>query len=182
MLCSCHQKCPLWARLHPTSSARRPHYFRLQADIAIGVLSESACRHCAYPGRVPLLLATPLVIHEKNWKCLDPQAQVFPMAPKEYFHRPKNSLNSCSQSGNSCKISLCTSWRPSFIFYYCFRFLFVYASGFSRSSSPALPLLSATGFAVYLLTSNTESCDEDDEVGVGVVEELVNKPGTTNGT
>ena len=33
-----------------------------------------------------------------------------------------------------------------------------------------------------LLTSNTESCDEDDEeVGVGVVEELVDKPGTTNG-
>ena len=25
----------------------------------------------------PLLLATPLVIHEKNWQCLDPQAQVF---------------------------------------------------------------------------------------------------------
>ena len=31
--------------------------------------------------------------------------------------------------------------------------------------------------------SNTESCDEDeDEVGVGVVEELADKPGTTNGT
>ena len=35
---------------------------------------------------------------------------------------------------------------------------------------------------MYLLTSNTESCDGDDEeVGVGVVEELVDKP-TTNGT
>ena len=34
-----------------------------------------------------------------------------------------------------------------------------------------------------LLTSNTESCDEDvEEVGVGVEEELVDKPGTTNGT
>ena len=31
--------------------------------------------------------------------------------------------------------------------------------------------------------SNTESCDDDDEdVGVGVVEELVDKPGTSNGT
>ena len=31
--------------------------------------------------------------------------------------------------------------------------------------------------------SKTESCDEDDEeVGVAVVEELVDKPGTTNGT
>ena len=45
-----------------------------------------------------------------------------------------------------------------------------------------LPLLSVAGFTVYLLTSTTESCDEDDEVGVGVVEELVDKPGTTNGT
>ena len=35
-----------------------------------------------------------------------------------------------------------------------------------------IPLLSGTGFSVYLLTSNTESCDEDDEeVGDGVVEE-----------
>ena len=36
----------------------------------------------------------------------------------------------------------------------------------------------------YLLTSNTESCDEDDgEVGEGVVEEeLADEPGTTNGT
>ena len=36
---------------------------------------------------------------------------------------------------------------------------------------------------MYLLTSNTESCDEDDdEVGEGVVEELVDKPRTTSGT
>ena len=37
---------------------------------------------------------------------------------------------------------------------------------------------------MYLLTSNTESHDEDDgEVSEGVVEEeLADKPGTTNGT
>ena len=36
---------------------------------------------------------------------------------------------------------------------------------------------------MYLLTSNTESCDGDaEEIGVGVVGELVDKPGTTNGT
>ena len=36
---------------------------------------------------------------------------------------------------------------------------------------------------MYLRSSNTESCDEDDdEVGVGDEEELVDKPGTTNGT
>ena len=57
-------------------------------------------------------------------------------------------------------------------------------SGSHRSSSLVLPLLSGTRFSVYLLTSNTESCDEDDgEVGEGVVEEeLTDKPRTTNGT
>ena len=36
---------------------------------------------------------------------------------------------------------------------------------------------------MYLLRSNTESCDEDDdEVGVGVVEGLVDEPRTTSGT
>ena len=56
-------------------------------------------------------------------------------------------------------------------------------SGFPRTSSLVLPLLSGTGFSVYLLTSNTESCDEDvEEVGVGDVEELVDKLWTTNGT
>ena len=54
-------------------------------------------------------------------------------------------------------------------------------SGFLRSSSLVLPLLSGTGFSVYLLSSNKESCDE--EVGEDTVEEqLADKPGTTNGT
>ena len=55
--------------------------------------------------------------------------------------------------------------------------------GSPRRSSLVLPLLSGTGCSVYHLTSNTESCDEDDdEVGVGVIEELVDKPVTPNGT
>ena len=69
--------------------------------------------------------------------------------------------------------------------YFCFRFLWFHAAGLPERSSPlALPLLSGTGFSVYLLTTNTESCDEDDaEVGEGVVEEeLADKPKTTNGT
>ena len=56
--------------------------------------------------------------------------------------------------------------------------------GSPRSSSLVLPLLSGTGFSVYLLTPNTESCDEDDgdaEEGA-VEEELADKPGTANGT
>ena len=60
----------------------------------------------------------------------------------------------------------------------------VSCSGSLRSSPLVLVLLSGTGFSVYLLTSNAESCGEDDgEVGEGVVEEeLADKPGTTNGT
>ena len=51
-------------------------------------------------------------------------------------------------------------------------------NGFDRDSSLILPLPSAAAFSV----PSAESCDEDDdEVGEGVVEELVDKPGTTNG-
>ena len=70
----------------------------------------------------------------------------------------------------------------------CLSFLFVClvsvgpCSGFLRNCSLGLPFLSIAGFSVYLMTSNLESCDEnDDEVGVGVVQELVDEPGTTNG-
>ena len=106
--------------------------------------------------------------------------------PGSEFHRgskrlcssTKLSLNSCSQSSNSCNRSLCTSSRPSLIF--LFSVSVGLCGGFLRISSLVLSLLSGTGFSVYLLSSNTESCDE--EVDVGVVEELVVKPGTTNGT
>ena len=67
--------------------------------------------------------------------------------------------------------------------YFCFSAFDDFMHRFLRNSSFILPLLSCTGVSAYLLTSNTESCDEDvEEVGVGVVEELVGKPGTTNGT
>ena len=52
-------------------------------------------------------------------------------------------------------------------------------NGFPRNPVLILPLLSAAGFSVPI----TESCDEDlEEVGGDDVEELVDKPGTTNGT
>ena len=78
--------------------------------------------------------------------------------------------------------SLCTSFDSLFLFW--FSVSVVSCSGSPRSSPLVLPLLSGTGFSVYLLTSNTESCDEDDgEVGEGLVEEeLADIPGTTNGT
>ena len=52
-------------------------------------------------------------------------------------------------------------------------------NGFPRNSALILPLLSAAGFSVLV----TQSCDEDDDdEGVGVAEELVDKPWTTNGS
>ena len=105
----------------------------------------------------------------------------FPRGSKGLRSSTKFSLNSCSQSGKSCSRSLCTSSCPSFLF--MFSVSVDSCSGSPRSSSHVLALLSGTGFSVYVLSSNTESCDEDvEEVGVGVVEELVDKPGTTNGT
>ena len=142
---------------------------------------ESACWHYAYPNPVPLLLATALQVYEKNWKCLDPLGAGFLRGSEGQLSSTKFPLNSGgSQSGKSCNRSLCTSSRPSFLF--VISVSVDECSGFSRSSSLILPLLSGTGFSVYLSTSNTESCDEDDEeVGVGVVEELAVAPRTTNG-
>ena len=89
------------------------------------------------------------------------------MALKDYFHQPK-FLWTPEARPASLAIDRCVLLRV--LHYFCFRFLLVYASGF-----PVAP-----GFSAYLLTSKTESCDEDDEVGVE--EELVDKPRTTNGT
>ena len=102
----------------------------------------------------------------------------FPQGSVEVISSTKFSANSCSQSGNSCDISLCTSSDSRFLL--LFSVSVDSCSGSHRSSSLILPLLSATGFSVYLLTS----CGEDDEeVGEGAVEEeLADKPGTTNGT
>ena len=112
----------LWHDCTSTSSARRPRYFCLQADVTILGPSESACRHCAHPKPIPLLLATPLIIHEKNWKSLDIHDQGFRVALKDSVHRP-NSPWTLAINGNSCNRSLCTSSRPLFfVFVFC-RFM-----------------------------------------------------------
>ena len=98
----------------------------------------------------------------------------------EVLSSTKFSLNFCSQAGNSCDISLCTSLRVPHFFVFCF-------CGFMQRASPNLCTRTSTSLWywiwLYLLTSNTKSCDEDDgEVGEGVVEEeLADKLGTING-
>ena len=90
--------------------------------------SESACGHCACPNPVPLLLATPLVIHEKNSKCLDVQAPGFPVAPKNHFHWPI-SLWTPAASLASHAIDLPVLLRV--LHFQCFWFLLIYAAGFT---------------------------------------------------
>ena len=106
--------------------------------------SFGKCVNCACPSPVPLLLATPLVTHEKNWKCLDVQASVFCRGTKGLLSSTKFFLHSCSQSGKSCNKSLCTSSRPCFLFSVSVGL----CCWFLRSSSPVLPLLSVAGFSV----------------------------------
>ena len=175
---SSHQNVPLWARLYQYVFCKTPLLFSSSGRYHNLGPSESACFHCAYPNLVPLLLATPWVFHEMTWKCLNFLALGSSKALLKYFHRP-NSLwiAVANRAIHVIYRSVLLRVPPFFLF-----FVSVHScSGFPRSSSLILPLLSDTGFSVYLLTTNTESCD--DEVGEGVVEEeLADKPGTTNGT
>ena len=169
LLLSSHQHFPLWARLYQLVFCKKPSLFLSSCTYRNLGSSECACGHCAYPNPVPLLLATPKVIHEKNWQCLDPQAQGFPVAPQDNVHRPKTLWNPAASPASHAIdrfVLLCVH------FYFCFQFLSVYAAGF--------PVAPNSYFHFFLvlrcpcLTSNTESCDEDDDaVGVGVVEELL---------
>ena len=107
------------------------------------------------------------------WRTI--QAQGFSVALKDYFHRP-NFLWTPAASPAIHAIDR----------FVLLRFLFVFlvsvglCSGFPHNSSLVLRLLSVAGFSVYLLTSNTESCDEDvgscdedvEEAGEDEVEEL----------
>ena len=86
------------------------------------------------------------------------------------------SLNSYSQSGTPCNSSSCNSSSP---FLFGFSISVGSCHEFPRAdvSSLALSLLLVAGISV----SFTGSCDED--VGeVDEEEELVDKPGATNGT
>ena len=63
-----------------------------------------------------------------------------------------------------------------------FGFVLIYAADFPVTPHSYFHFFRVlTEFSVYLLTSKTESCDDDvEKVGVGVVEELVDKPGSTH--
>ena len=93
------------------------------------------------------------------------------------FLSTRFSLKSCSHSGGSCDSSLRNSSSSSFLF--VFSFSADPRDGIPRNSSLTISLLSFAGFSVLI----TVSCDEDvDEAGEDEVEELVDRPRTTNGT
>ena len=101
-----------------SSSARRPRYFCLQSDIAIWVLRKLRIDTPCVPNPVPLLLAAPL---GSSWDELEVSWSLgagFRRGSKGLLSSTKFSLNSCSQSGRSCNRSLCTSSRPSFLFFF----------------------------------------------------------------
>ena len=89
---------------------------------------------------------------------------VSPQGSVEVVSSTKFSLDSCSQSSNSCDVSLCTSCdSPVVSVDPC--------SGFPRSPPSVPPLLSHTGFSISLfsLFADIDSCEED---GEGVDEDV----------
>ena len=69
---------PLWHGLYQHVFCKKLLLFSSSGRYHNWGPSESAYLHCAYPNRVPLLLATPLEVHEMTWKCLDFLALGFP--------------------------------------------------------------------------------------------------------
>ena len=85
-------------------------------------------------------------------------------------------MKPCSHSGTSCNNSLRNSASSSFLFE--FSVSAHPRDGFLRDSSLIISLLSVAGFSVLI----TVFCDEDvEEAGEDEVEELVDRPKTTNG-
>ena len=163
-----------------TSSARSPRYCCLQADIAIWVLWKVRVNTLLTRTRFHFCSRLHWLFMRRTGSFLILRRRVAPWFCRTTFIDQIFS-ELCSQSGKSCKRSRYTSSRPSFLFLFSVSINLYYK--FLHNSSPVLPLLSSTKFSVYLLTSNTESCDEDDdEVGEDEVEELVDKAGTTDGT
>ena len=138
-------KSPKYSALGTTVPVRLLH--------RISGLSGNEQRCCVYS--VPLLLAAPKVIHEKNWKHVE---------VLETFHQP---IHPWTPVANPAHLATHHSAIPRR------HFLFPRAD----ESSLAFSLLLVAGISV----SVTVSCDEN--VGeVDEVEELVDEPGTTNGT
>ena len=146
-----HQNFPLWARLYQHVFCKKPLLLFVFKQISqFRSFGKCVFVHYAFLSLVPLLLATPLL---SSWEELGSVSTSldagFPRGSEGLLSSTKCSQNSCSQPGNSCDVSLCSSSRPSFLF--LFSFSVDSCCGFLGSSSLVLPLLSGSGFSVYLL-------------------------------
>ena len=146
-----HQDFPLWV-LYQHVFWKNPSLFSFSSRCRSLGLSESECRHHAYPSPVPLLLAAPLEVHEKKWQYLDAQATGL---SKGLRSSTNFSLNSCSQSGKSCNRSLCTSSRRLFLF--VFSVSADLCTGFLHNSSLVLPLLSSNSLWIPVANQATHA-------------------------
>ena len=165
---------PLWVRLYQHVSSKKPWLFSSSNRYHNLGLSGNECRHYACPRLVPLLLATPWVILERNWKCLDVQSTGLIVALKEYFHQPTSLWTPvASPASHAIDHSVLLRLLQSL----CFGFYW-----FWQRVSPWLRTHTPTSFCCGIFKPVTESFDEDVEEGCADdVEELVDKPGTTDG-
>ena len=167
-----HQHFTLWTRLYQYVFCKTSLYFLSSCRCHNFGFSWSESQHYAYPSPIPHLLATLFVIHEKNWKCLDVHAMSLTMTLQEHFHQPNSLWIPVANPADHAIINFVVLRRLHF--YLCFRVLLIHGD-----SSLIIALLATAGFSVL----TTFSCDEDiEEVGEDEVEELVDRPGTTNGT
>ena len=146
------------------SSARSPCDCHPQTEIAIPVFREVS-KNVLFT-RYHFCSRLQKVIHEKNWKCLD---------VLEHFHQP---IHAWTLIANLAHLATHHSVivRRHFFGFSISADLWN-GSRRANDSSLALSLLLVAGISVWV----TVSCDED--VGeVDEVEELFDKPGTTNGT
>ena len=116
--------------------------------------------HCACPSPVPLFFARDSI--DNSWEELEvsrcPSAG-FPVALKDYFHRPNFLWTLPASPASHARDHSCTSPSP---FLFKFSVFACLGNGFPGNAALTLPLLSPAGFSVPI----TESCDEDVEVGV----------------
>ena len=138
-------------------------YFRLQADIAIRILREVSVNTVLTPSPISLSLATLLIIHEKNRKCLDVNSTGFTTTEQEHFHQP-NSL-SIPAANPADQAIVHFSVLPSSTFF-MFSFCTDPCNRFPRDSPLIISLPSVADFPCRIV-----SCHEYvEEVGQDVVE------------
>ena len=123
-----HQHFPLWAQLYQQVFCKKPLLISSSSRYHIFCLSGREHKCCAYPSPIPLLLAPPLVIHEKNWKCLDVHATGFSMTLEKLLS--SFNFSEILQSVRQIMQQIALYFFVSFIF------IFVYFCWFLQRVSP----------------------------------------------